>query len=374
MTLARPQLALFCAAMLATGVLVACGGKGNDLDAGPPTSRRARFPAAVVSTTTPSTTPFGEPLRPSVTATTLTAPTATTSGAPTATSVVAGRKKPAETPLPVARTSHAGVAWQGLVVIAGGVGAGGGPSVRVDAFDPKTGLWSRGPNLPVPLRDAALAVLGDDLWVVGGFTAEEGQPVAQSATYFFRPGDDAWQTGPALHTARGGVAAATLGNFLVALGGETTDATVLDSVEVLARGSSSWRVTQPLSQARSFATALAMNDRIYAVGGKTALSPSSNTVESWRSGSTVWRSESRLDKERARAAGAASCVAGGQNDEGVATTIECFGTGFWVTHAQMRVARFGLAVVALDGWLHLIGGSTAGTAVTNVHEVIDIAS
>jgi N-acetylneuraminic acid mutarotase len=124
---------------------------------------------------------------------------------------------------------------------------------------------------------------------------------------------------------------------------------------------------------RAFASALTMNGRIYAVGGRNPGAPAVNSVESWRAGGS-WRNESHLDAERVELAGAGSCVAGGENSSGVVTTIECFGTGFWVTVGQMRVPRFGLAAVVLDGWLHLIGGATAGTPVTNTHEVIDVSN
>jgi N-acetylneuraminic acid mutarotase len=359
---------------LVAGFLGACG-RGHGIDGnGPTTSRAGRFPVAVVSTTTPSTTPFGD-VANTTTSTTHKAPTGTTSaGATTSTSVVATRSKPAETPLPVARAGVAGTAWQGVIVVAGGAGSGGGYSVRVDAYDPKTGEWTRGPNLPVAVRDAALGVLGDDLWLVGGTAIENDQPVSQSNTYVFRKGGDAWESGPPLHTPRSGVAVATLGSFLVAVGGQTTDGTILDSVEVLPKGASNWKVTQPMSIPRSFASALAMNGRIYAVGGRNPGVPAVNSVESWRSGAASWRTESHLASARVALAGAGSCVAGGQNSSGVVATVECFGTGFWVNTAQMRVPRFGLTAVVLDGWLHLIGGSTSSTPVTNIHEVIDTSA
>jgi hypothetical protein len=368
------RTARWCAVMTVATIVAGCSSDGDRLDAGDgsTTTRARRFPGAVVSTTTPSTTPFGQVVRGGTTSTTRRSSTGT-SAATTSTSVAGGPTKPAETPLPVARTGVAGAAWQGLVIVAGGTGAGGGPSVRVDAFDPKTGQWSRGPNLPVALHDAALAVLGEDLWVIGGFAVEGDQPVAQSATYFFHPGDTAWQNGPALHTARGGAAAATLGSFLVVLGGQTTDGGILDTVEFLSAGAGLWKDTAPLAQGRAFASALAMNGRIYAVGGRTAAVSATDAVESWRGGATSWRTESRLDKTRASAAGAASCVAGGENGEGIVATIECYGTGFWVVQGQMRVPRHGLAAVFFDGWLHLVGGSTAGGTVTNAHEVVALS-
>ncbi len=370
----RDNAARIVSAALALVVLAACGSDGTLEADGPPTTRR-RFPVAVVSTTTPSTNvTAAEPAGGRVTTTTR-KPALTATSVATTTTVTSPpqRIRPAETPLPIARTGVGGVAWQGLVVVAGGIGAGGGPSVRVDAFDPGTGQWSRAPNLPVALHDASLAVLGDNLWIVGGFAREGDQDVAQSATYFFRPAGAEWESGPSLQEARAGAGAATLGNFLVVLGGQTGDGTILSSVEVLANGGAAWKVTQPLSEPRAFASALAMNGRIYAVGGRNDVSAPVDTVESWRSGSPSWRKESRLDSKRAAAGGAAECVAGGQNPDGVVASVECFGAGFWIVRGQMGVPRYGLAAVVLDGWLHLIAGASADTNVTNIHEVVDLA-
>ena len=371
MTQVRRGVVWFASLTLVAAVLASCGGDdGLDAD-GPPTSRR-RFPAAVVSTTTPDTTPFGQVVKPATTTTTRRGSAPRTTAVPgrvaSPTTQPAAPAAPTPTPLPAARTSVAGAAWQGLVVVAGGKGPGGGTSSRVDAYDPATGHWLRGPNLPVPLHDASLGVLGDELWVVGGFTTEGDQPVAQAATYYFRPGDTDWRAGPVLNTARGGAAAVAAGLFLVIVGGQTTDGGVLETVEVLAKGDTEWRLREPMSQGRAFATALAMNGRIYAVGGRTPTASAVDDVESWRSGSS-WRTESRLGSDRREGAGAGNCVAGGQNDDGVVTQIECFGTGFWSAVGQMQSPRYGLAVVSLGGWYHLIGGSTAGGTVTNTHEV-----
>lgn len=361
------------AACAVAASLTACGGD-KTLDADSPPTTRKRFPAAVVSTTTPSTTPFGGVV-PKTTTTTRKVSGGTTAPTTTTTTSLGGRVKPSDAALPTGRTGAGGAAWEGLVVVVGGAVASGSPSARVDAFNPVTGQWLRAPSLPVALRDAAVAVLGGDLWVVGGYATAGDSEVAQTATYVFHPGDTEWQAGPALTTARGGAALAALGSFLVAVGGQGGDGAALATVEVLQQGTSEWKATTPLPAPRAYASALALNGRIYVAGGRPdAVSSALDSVASWRGGATTWRTESKLDAKRAGAGAADNCVAGGQNGDGVVTTVECFGSGFWAKVAQLAAPRYGAAVVALDGWLHVIGGSVAGGAVSAVHEVIDLAN
>ncbi len=366
-----PSLAV---AVLAAAGLSACGSGGN-VDAETPTTRRSRFPAAVVSTTTPDvTTPFGGTVaststtKPAARATTtlVSAKTTTTDPAPV-------RNRPAATRMPSPRTAVGSAAWQGLVVVAGGRDSAGNASARVDAYNAGTGAWSRAPDLPQALSDVALGVQGDDLWAVGGFGTEGDQKIAQATTYHFHPGDTAWKSGPLLKTARAGVALATLNDALIVMGGQTTDGGTLDTVETLGVGDSDWKVGTPLTQKRAYASAVVGGGRVYAIGGRTdGVTSALDKVESWRPGDG-WRAEESLKTKRARAGASGLCVAGGENTDGAVASVECLAARKWTTRFQMATPRHGLAVVTLDGWLHLIGGGpSSGPSVSAAHEIFDL--
>jgi len=372
----RTSAAWVAVVALAAGGLAACGGS-DELEAGPVTTRRSRFPVAVVPTSTPSVTnPFGGAALVPTTSTTR-KPVAATGGggAATTTAPVTAppRVRPAETPMPAARTSIAGEAWQGYVVIAGGVDADGRLSSRVDAYDPRAGGWLRAPNLPVPLTDVAMAIQDDDLWVIGGFAAEGEQKIAQAATYRFQPGGKAWEPGPMLDTPRGGAAVGTLNNTLIVIGGATTDGGTLDTVETLALGAEEWQSATPLSQRRAYASAIVGGGRIYTMGGRTeGVASSVGHVESWKPGD-AWRAEQALASKRSGAGASGLCVAGGENGDGTVASVECIAARKWSTRFHMSVPRHGLAVVELDGWLHLIGGRpNSGPSVIATHEVFDL--
>ncbi len=352
----------------------ACGNNDSLETDAPPTTRH-RFPAAVVPTSTPApTAPFGGVAVARATTTT-TRGASTPGAAPTSTTVTAApRVAPAATAMPAPRTAVGGASWQGVIVVAGGFDASGEASKRVDSYDPVTGAWSRGPDLPMPLHDLALGVLDGDLWAIGGFSREGDQSVARAETYRVRPGGTEWETGPLLRTPRGGAAVGALGGALIVVGGATTDGAALDTVETLGAGAAQWSEGAPIARKRAYASVVVGGGRVYVAGGRTeGVSTALRGVESWKPGGT-WRPESALVVARSGAAAGGLCISGGENASGVVGTVECIAARTWTTRFTMSVPRHGLAAGVVDGWLHLIGGgASTGKSVNAAHEVFDLA-
>ena len=69
-------------------------------------------------------------------------------------------------PVPTSRTEVAAAAYEGKIYVAGGFGAAG-PSDAVDVFDRRTGAWSAGPRLPIPLNHAMAVRTPTGVLVVG---------------------------------------------------------------------------------------------------------------------------------------------------------------------------------------------------------------
>lgn len=357
-----------CLAVLAG----ACGGDDGDDVAITTTTRSGRFPPAVASTTSAAPEP-GATTTVRRGATTLT----TRRAAVRATTTIERKAPapPAPTPAPEARTEVAGAAWKGKVVVAGGLRADGDASDRTDIYDPSSGQWSRGPDLPVPLHHTALAVLGDDLWAVGGFTmAEDRSWVAARPTYRLTPAAKAWETGPTLTRARGALGLASVDDRLIAFGGATTEGDVLASVEVLVSDADDWTAGPPLGQAREHTAAMVFNGRAYAIAGRVGgLQTNLTSVESWRPGEGEWRTEPNVDEPRGGIAASGGCVAGGESTERTIATVECLAGDRWRTRFRLREPRHGLAAVAIAGYLHVIaGGPTPGLSVSAAHEVFEL--
>ncbi|HVE94669.1 MAG TPA: kelch repeat-containing protein [Acidimicrobiales bacterium] len=363
-----------CAAVMCLAVLVgACGGEDEDGMAITTTTRSGRFPPAVASTTTAApesgvTTTIRRRVN--------TATTARRAGpAATTTTERKAPTPPVPTPAPEARTEVAGAAWKGKVVVAGGLRADGGASDRVDVYDPSNGEWSRAPDLPVALHHAALAVLGDDLWAVGGFTtAEDKGWVAARATYRLPPAAKAWEAGPTLTRARGALGLASVDDRLIAFGGKTTEGDVLASVEVLVSDADDWAPGPSLTQAREHTAAMVVNGRAYAVAGRLGgLQTNLTSVESWRPGEDAWREEPSVEDPRGGTAASGGCVAGGEERQRTIATVECLSGDRWRVRFRLREPRHGLAAVVVAGYLHVIaGGPTPGLSVSAAHEVFEL--
>ena len=85
------------------------------------------------------------------------------------------------TPMPEPRSDYVAGAVGGKLIIAGGTYWTGSKgnwikkhfSASTHAFDPESQTWGKLPDLPVPLGCAGAAVIGDKLFVIGGFTGSQ---------------------------------------------------------------------------------------------------------------------------------------------------------------------------------------------------------
>lgn len=281
--------------------------------------------------------------------------------------------------MPEPRTEVVGALWQGRIAVAGGLTLDGGASRRFDLWDPATDSWTAGPDLPAPLHHAGMAVLGDRLYVVGGYSNGPGQDWdAVDEVSSLGPGEVRWRAETVLGEDRGALAVAAVDGRLVALGG-VIDGAVTARVESWAPGESRWRVEPDLLEAREHHAAATVDGRVYAVAGRTAgLDTNLASVESWSPGGT-WTPAPPLTHARsgigATVVGERLCTTGGEGPGGTIASLECLGrdvAGTWSVVGELAQPRHGLAVVARAGRIHVIGGGLApGLFVSGIHEVLD---
>jgi Kelch motif len=287
--------------------------------------------------------------------------------------------------LPTARTEVAGAAWQGRIVVVGGLTEAGVASDRVDVYDLATDRWDAGPRLPVGLHHVGLAVAGDRVYVAGGYHNPTPGAAwqAQSRVISLGPAESSWRDEPPLAEPRGGLALAAVGDRLVAVGGTGIDTGgVLRRTEVLVPGDGGWRAGPDLTEPRDHLGATASGSRVYAIAGRQgSLESNLATVESWdpQAGSgDGWRAEPRLGDTRggtsASEVAGRPCVAGGEEPQGTIASVECLAGGRWERVAVLDEPRHGLAVVGLGDRLHVIGGGARpGLFVSTAHEVLEFS-
>lgn len=278
--------------------------------------------------------------------------------------------------LPLRFTEVAGTMWEGRIVVVGGLDAGGEASDRIYIYDPEADSWDTGPSLPVGLHHTAVATLGDRVYVVGGYSEGDRGWNPETAVWSLGPGDESWLAEPDLVTARGALAVVSTGDRLLAIGGVGPDAEYLASTEILEPGSSEWQPGPDLAEPREHLAATFTGDRVYAIAGRTGgMETNKSSVEVLIS--EQWEEAPSLNFTRG-GIGATSidgmpCVAGGEEPEGTIGTVECLTVGTWQVLAELEVPRHGLAVVAMEGAIHVIGGGPSpGLATSGAHEVIDL--
>ena len=168
-------------------------------------------------------------------------------------------------PLPSARGGLFSLAWEGKIYAIGGRDALN--SIRsVSVYDPSTNQWSPGADLPAALDHLAAAALGGKIYVAGGRRTQNGSFAGNDPSLFsYDPSQDDWDPGSPLPTARSGHAAASLGGFLLVMGGEIPGVFSLN--EVYDPPNDRWFRLQDLPTARHGFAAGVIGNRIFTAGG-----------------------------------------------------------------------------------------------------------
>lgn len=276
-------------------------------------------------------------------------------------------------PLPEPRTEVSGVAWQGGIVVGGGLLPDRSASARVDLYDPARDAWDRLPDLPRALHHHGFAVVDGELWVIGGFETQADGWVPTERAWRLAGPDAQWRQAPSLNVPRGGLAVVVTDDSVWAIGGVGADGT-LRSTERLVDGA--WVAGPGLAVTREHLAAAARGDEVVVIAGRDG-GMDTNRVSTEFVTADGARPGPDLAVARGGTAAAAVddivCVAGGETPDGTVTEIECLDGDAWTTVARLAEPRHGLAVVALDGYLHVIGGGpTPGLSVSGAHEVFRI--
>jgi DNA-binding CsgD family transcriptional regulator/N-acetylneuraminic acid mutarotase len=216
--------------------------------------------------------------------------------------------------MPTARARLAVVAYEGQVYAIGGDTEDGVAGV-VEVYDPVMDSWTRRANKPRPVRNIAAAVLGDRIYVPGGYDAMD-QAIADLEVY--DPLTDSWTEAAPLPSPLFAYAVAVADGKLYLFGG-SDGMRYVDTVLIYDPQADSWSDGTPMAEPRGFCAATAVGERIYVVGGYDG------------------QSESAL------------CEIYEPAKEGTEEPP-------WSRMASMLAGRGGLAVVAVENYLYAIGG------------------
>ncbi|MGI9436229.1 MAG: Kelch repeat-containing protein [Geminicoccaceae bacterium] len=292
-------------------------------------------------------------------------------------------------PLPIPVQEIYPVAFEGQIILAGGIIEGRAgelrASDRTDIYQPADNSWIDGPKLPMALHHPGLVTTPDRVLAIGGFAVERGGFWQMQQSVFSLERDlTAWTRTQELPAPRAEFVAAFLGDRVVLVGGRTPRAggrnadygDHRDTTEVLVLDPEtlSWERAAPASIARNSAAGAVLNGRLHVVGGRFGTARGIENLaihEAYDPMTDRWDECAPMPKAQG---GLAAAVWGGK--------LYAFGGEFfnkgggvfaevwrydpqadqWDAMMPMPVPRHGLGAVALDDGIHVIGGATRAGA------------
>ena len=283
-------------------------------------------------------------------------------------------------PLSFRRQNLPGVVLGGRILLIGGLGKPFSDRTvlrDVSAYDPKTDVWVPGTPMPIARTRVGGAVVGDRLYVTGGFT---GSSFASSRVYIYDGSEDAWERGP-MPTRRAGHAVVAVGGLVYAIGGGNNQVGQLNTSEVYDPVTEEWASLPPMPTARDRIAATAHSDEIYVFGGRrdgVAL----DAVEAYDPAANRWRVANPMPVPLS----GASAVTLGQHiflfggapigfDSDVEVRPEVWrynpGADEWdVLPVGMPTPRQSMAAIVYEDRVYLIGGGIGqGFQPSNANEI-----
>jgi non-specific serine/threonine protein kinase len=268
-------------------------------------------------------------------------------------------------------------------------------------LDVTSGVWSRGPDLPVAVNHAMAATMNDKLYVFGGY-----QPgnIAQSTV--FRLDGSHWRAMTDLPEPRAAGTAVAIGTSVYVAGGITAGGRLADRMLVYDSSTDRWSKAPGMPTPREHLGGAAFGGRVYTVGGRTGeISNTLSTFESFDPATGQWTVLPALPTRRGGLSAAATCngqvvAAGGEGAVeshgfhgatptgqpasdpaggpiGTFAQVEAFdvAAGKWRTLAPLPTPRHGLGVVAIGTVLYtLCGGPHRRPHTAEAAEAIDLAA
>jgi N-acetylneuraminic acid mutarotase len=275
-------------------------------------------------------------------------------------------------PMLTARTvAGAGVIGDRLYVIGGFSYVGNDPVTlsNVEEFDPRFNRWMERAPMPTPHGYLASGVVNGILYAVGGQDDPAGTSVILNSVEAYDPVTDTWTTKTSMPTARRGAAIGVVGGILYAIGGELSPAgshNMSKAVEAYDPATDSWTTRAPMLTARDALSVTVINDTLYAIGGYDGVAYLP-TVELYDPATDHWTTKAPMPTARAIATALALdgklYVAGGYT--GITTqTVESYDPAAdnWTTKSPMPGSRAGHVGGVVNGKLYFVGGEVENGA------------
>ena len=220
--------------------------------------------------------------------------------------------------MPTTRARMAAVTFDGMIYVFGGAERRGGKVLdAVEVFNPEAGergAWKKLAKLPKALAATSAAVIGDKIYVIGGW--DRGAQKEVFGTVFeYDPEEDEFDQKRDMPTPRGGLGAAAFQGKIYAIGGWNMEE-ILDVVEVYDPATDTWEAKKPMPIKRALFGITTLSGRIFAIGGLSTFNDNQNDevlkrVDVYNPAIDEWVIDEAIPLPRGRA-GVPATVAGGK--------------------------------------------------------------
>ena len=275
-----------------------------------------------------------------------------------------------ETPRPQVEGSAAAI---GPVIYTAG-GSHPGNLHTVLAFDTRSRHWTRPPHLPFGINHTAMAVHDGKLYLAGGFLEGESET---DRFLEYDPATGRWSELPPMATARGGAAAAVIGDRMYVVDGGPQPYGVSDPrgpykmLEIFDFETGEWSSGPPPPVAVHHVSAAVIDGKLYMAGGRVDHETSSDAFVSYDPATEEWTRLANLPEGAVSslgtvAAGGQVVVFGGDDevdweDGGGWVSASAWAydpeTRRWTRLPDLGVERHAFGAAVAGGRIYAIGGS-----------------
>jgi uncharacterized repeat protein (TIGR03803 family) len=230
--------------------------------------------------------------------------------------------------------------------------------------------WSSGAAMPTGTVYSSAAVLGGEIYVIGG---DNASGTVLTDVQIYNPTTNKWSTGTPLPTATDATSAAVVNNILYVFGGSTTSS-VTGAVWAYSPKTKAWTSMAPMPTPRNGTLAVVEKNIVYVMGGNLGGGPNFvATVESYDPATNTWTKETPMDGAKDYPGGGligTTIVAGDGSPAGSAVTGDTEGynttTNAWSELTADPTARTGPCSGVIGSTLYDASGyiNNAGAATT----------
>lgn len=194
-----------------------------------------------------------------------------------------------EPPMLFPRSAHVVISSDTVIYALAGTDEKGRPIPEVESFDGSqwsvlTTLPGRGLNAPTA------SIVGNRLYVVGGFTAVTNVPTDEVQVYDLHT--QKWSVASPLPNPRGGHVAVVVDEKIHVFGGGNSVSTIADHSQYDPK-TDTWKELAPLPRAEGSPAAAVVNGKIYVIGGRSGSSDFGDvyiydpSTDTWSTGPSI---------------------------------------------------------------------------------------